>query len=107
MKLDTLIADSGHVVSGSSNADITGICYDSRRVENGNIFFAMARDAEQNQNNIDEALSRGARAVVVRRWSGASRPAAILIESERPRRLMGLAAARFYNRPSRGLDLIG
>jgi UDP-N-acetylmuramoyl-L-alanyl-D-glutamate--2,6-diaminopimelate ligase len=107
MKLDTLIADSGYVVSGSSNADITGICYDSRRVENGNIFFAMARDAEQNQNNIDEALSRGARAVVVRRWSGASRPAAILIESERPRRLMGLAAARFYNRPSRGLDLIG
>ena len=45
--------------------------------------------------------------MVVRKWSGASRPAATLIECEYPRRLMALAAARFYDWPSRRLELIG
>ena len=107
MKLGALIAGADYIVDGSLDTDVSGICYDSRRVARGDIFFALARDPEQNQNNIDEAFSRGARAVVMRKWSGASRPAATLIECEHPRRLMGLAAARFFEWPSRRLDLIG
>jgi UDP-N-acetylmuramoyl-L-alanyl-D-glutamate--2,6-diaminopimelate ligase len=108
MKLSALIADADYSVEGSLDVDITGIAYDSRRVEAGNIFFALARDAGQNQNNINEAFSRGTRAVAMRKWSGgASRPAATLIECEQPRRLMALAAGRWFNRPSRRLELIG
>ncbi len=82
--------------------------YDSRRAQPGNIFFALARDPDANQDNINQAFSRGARALVVRKWSGgASRPAATLIVCEQPRRLMALAAGRFFNWPSRRLDLIG
>ena len=36
-----------------------------------------------------------------------ARPAATIIESSAPRRLMGLAASRFFNAPSLRLDLIG
>ncbi len=107
MKLDALIAGADYLVNGSLDLDVTGIGYDSRRVARGNIFFALARDPGQNQNNINEAFSRGARAVVVRKWSGASRPAATLIQCEQPRRLMGLAASRFFDCPSRRLELIG
>jgi UDP-N-acetylmuramoyl-L-alanyl-D-glutamate--2,6-diaminopimelate ligase len=107
MNLDALIAGADYLVNGSLETDVTGICYDSRRVARGNIFFALARDPGQNQNNIDEALRRGARAVVVRKWSGALRPAATLIECEHPRRLMALAAARFFDWPSRRVELIG
>ncbi len=45
--------------------------------------------------------------MVVRKWGGASRPAATLIESEQPRRLMALMASRFFDWPSRRLELIG
>ena len=108
MKLDALIAGVDYSVKGSLDVDLTGIAYDSRRVEPGNIFFALARDAAQNQDNINEAFSRGTRAVAMRKWSGgASRPAATLIECEEPRRLMALAAARWFNWPSRRLELIG
>jgi UDP-N-acetylmuramoyl-L-alanyl-D-glutamate--2,6-diaminopimelate ligase len=107
MKLGALIAGADYAVNGSLDVDVTGVAYDSRRAAPGNIFFALARDDEQNSNNINEAFSRGTRAVVVRKWSGASRPAATLIECEQPRRLMALAAGRFFDWPSRRLDLIG
>jgi UDP-N-acetylmuramoyl-L-alanyl-D-glutamate--2,6-diaminopimelate ligase len=107
MKLDALIAGADCQVSGSADVEVTGICYDSRRAAPGNVFFALARDAQQNQHNIDEALRRGARAVVVRQWSGASRPAATLLQCEQPRRLMALMAGRFFDWPSRRLELIG
>ncbi len=45
MKLDALIAGADCLVNGSPEADVTGIRYDSRRVEPGNIFFGLARDA--------------------------------------------------------------
>jgi UDP-N-acetylmuramoyl-L-alanyl-D-glutamate--2,6-diaminopimelate ligase len=107
MKLGALIAGADYAVNGSLDVDITGLAYDSRRAEPGNFFFALARDPEQNQNNIDQALSRGARAVAVRKWSGASRPAATLIQCDQARRLMALAAGRFFEWPSRRLELIG
>ncbi len=108
MNLDALISGGVDLrVNGSLDADITGIAYDSRRVEPGNIFFALARDPEQNQSNINQALSRGARVVVVRKWSGTARPAATLIECAQPRHLMAQAAARFFQFPSRRVELIG
>ena len=80
MKSGALIAGADYTVNGSLDVDVTGVCYDSRRAQPGNIFFALARDPDSNQDNINQAFSRGARAVVVRKWSGgASRPAATLI----------------------------
>jgi UDP-N-acetylmuramoyl-L-alanyl-D-glutamate--2,6-diaminopimelate ligase len=108
MKLGALIAGADYSVNGSLDVDVTGVCYDSRNAQPGNIFFALARDPDSNQNNINQAFSRGAHAMVVRKWSGgASRPAATLIVCEQPRRLMALAAGRFFDWPSRRLDLIG
>lgn len=43
MKLGTLIAGADYAVEGSLDVDVTGIAYDSRHVEAGNIFFALAR----------------------------------------------------------------
>jgi UDP-N-acetylmuramoyl-L-alanyl-D-glutamate--2,6-diaminopimelate ligase len=107
MKLDALISGDGRLVNGSPEVEITGVSYDSRTVRPGNLFFALARDPEQNEQHINEALSRGARAVVMRKWSGGSRPAASLIECKEPRRIMAIAAARFFEQPSRRLELIG
>ena len=109
MKLAELIAngDVRHI-EGDSAVEITGLAYDSRKTNPGDLFFSTARDSVQNRANIEHALSRGARAVVVKGWDGAAaRPAATIVECERPRLLMGVAASRFYDAPSQRIDLIG
>jgi UDP-N-acetylmuramoyl-L-alanyl-D-glutamate--2,6-diaminopimelate ligase len=109
MKLDALIARSEvQRMIGDPEAAVSGLSYDSRQVKAGDIFFSTARDEEQARANSQEALSRGARAVVVRRWTTENaHPGATIIESAWPRRLMGLAASRFFNAPSKHLELIG
>ena len=95
-------------IDGDLNVEITGLSYDSRQTRPGHLYFSTARDATRNRANIDDALNRGARAVVVGGWDGGTaRPAATLLESERPRRLMGAVASRFFGAPSERVDLIG
>ncbi len=95
-------------VHGDAELEISGLSYDSRLTRPGDLFFSLARDERQSRAHLDEALNRGARAVVVRGWDGgAARPAVTVIECDRPRLLMGTAASQFYNAPSRRLDLVG
>jgi len=108
VKLAELLAVAdGYTVHGGRELEIAGLSYDSRRVNAGDLFFSLARDAHQNRAHLREALGRGARAVVVERWCENERPAATLIEAEKPRRLMAAIAERFYHAPSERLDLIG
>ncbi|HKV55342.1 MAG TPA: UDP-N-acetylmuramoyl-L-alanyl-D-glutamate--2,6-diaminopimelate ligase [Candidatus Binataceae bacterium] len=109
MRLAELIAgvEVGAVI-GDANAEISGLAYDSRKVNPGDLFFSTARNQAQERANLEEALNRGARALVVRRRvDEAMRPTVTIIECERPRRLMGVAASHFYGAPSRRMDLIG
>jgi UDP-N-acetylmuramoyl-L-alanyl-D-glutamate--2,6-diaminopimelate ligase len=95
-------------IDGDVNVEITGLSYDSRQARPGHLYFSTAREATRNRANIDDALNRGARAVVVGGWDGGTaRPAATLVVSERPRLLMGAAASRFFRAPSERVDLIG
>jgi len=95
-------------IDGDLNVEITGLSYDSRQTWPGHLYFSTARDAKRNRANIEDALNRGARAVVVGGWDGGvARPAVTLVESERPRLLMGAVASRFFGAPSGRVDLIG
>jgi len=68
----------------------------------------MARDAARRRVNIEDALNRGARALVVLGEDGGiARSAVTLVASERPRLLMGAAASRFFGAPSERVNLIG
>ena len=93
-------------VTGDLEDEITGLSYDSRTAKPGDLFFSTARDEAQNRANVDDAYKRGARAAVVRGWNGeAARSAFTLIECDRPRVAMGVAASRFFGAPSRRVDL--
>ena len=109
LTLSELIADGGpQRVLGDPGVIVAGLTYDSRQVKPGDLFFSTARDHEQERAHVQQALNRGACAVVVRRWvADDARPAATIIESDSPRRLMGLVASRFFNAPSRRLELVG
>ncbi len=109
MKLDQLLEGlEVQRINGDLSVEITGLSYDSRQTRPGHLYFSTARDAKQNRANLEDALNRGARAVVVGGWDGGvARPAATLVESERPRLLMGAVASRFFGAPSERVDLLG
>ena len=81
MKLAELIAGEPDLrVHGEAGVEVAGLSYDSRRAKPGDLFFSLARDREQARANIDDALNRGARVVVMKGWDGgeAARPAVTL-----------------------------
>jgi UDP-N-acetylmuramoyl-L-alanyl-D-glutamate--2,6-diaminopimelate ligase len=109
MKLRELIATAEvQRVLGDLEVAVSGLAYDSKQIKPGDIFFSTARNQTEGRAHIQDALRRGARAVVVRSWADDdARPPVTIIESASPRRLMGIAASRFFNAPSKRLDLIG
>jgi UDP-N-acetylmuramoyl-L-alanyl-D-glutamate--2,6-diaminopimelate ligase len=109
VKLAELIAglELGRI-EGDAEVEISGVSYDSRKAGPGHLFFALARDAERNRANIQDAFDRGARAVVVRSGGGGTAlPAVPFVYCGEPRRMMAAVAARFFGSPSERVDLIG
>jgi UDP-N-acetylmuramoyl-L-alanyl-D-glutamate--2,6-diaminopimelate ligase len=86
--------------------EVAGIQYDSRRVNAGDLFFAFPGSHADGRRFAQDALSRGALAVV----AGSPAPedlAARWIEVEHGRQTLALAARNFYQRPDERLGLTG
>ncbi|HEY2663811.1 MAG TPA: Mur ligase family protein, partial [Candidatus Binataceae bacterium] len=108
MRLADLIAGYESRVAGDSNVEIRGLSYDSRTTQTGDLFFALAQNPEQKLKHLDEALNRGAGAIVTSGGGGwEPHRTAVVVECARPRRLRAAAASRFYREPSASLDLVG
>jgi UDP-N-acetylmuramoyl-L-alanyl-D-glutamate--2,6-diaminopimelate ligase len=102
MRLDELIpADAP---GASAAVQITGLSYDSRTVEPGDLFFCVSGLREDGHTFAGRALERGAAALVVERPLGLGAPE-VVVESARA--AMGPIAARFYGDPSSALRVVG
>jgi UDP-N-acetylmuramoyl-L-alanyl-D-glutamate--2,6-diaminopimelate ligase len=85
---------------------ITGLEYDSRRVEPGYLFFAFAGSKTDGREFAQAAMGKGAAAVV----SELPPPVEFQgpwIEVERGRKALALASRNFYNKPDERLGLTG
>ncbi|MGA3189845.1 MAG: UDP-N-acetylmuramoyl-L-alanyl-D-glutamate--2,6-diaminopimelate ligase [Bryobacteraceae bacterium] len=85
---------------------VTGLAYDSRVVEKGFLFFAFPGSRVDGTGFAQEAIARGACAVV----SEMPRPegfAAAWIEAEHGRRALAAAARNFYKRPDERVHFTG
>ncbi len=91
---------------GRADVAVQGLACDSRRVRDGYVFFAFAGQFADGHDYVDEAVKRGAAAVVVER-SVPAPPGAACVRVPDTRRAMAHAAAVFFGRPSRGLVLVG
>jgi len=91
---------------GDLQAEIGCLCYDSRQVVSGSLFFALPGEQADGHAFIADAIDKGARAVVMqRRLSLPGSVAGIVVDD--PRRAMGLMARNFYGDPTQGLPLVG
>lgn len=106
-KLGRLLqAVPGAVLEGAAATEISSLACDSRRVQPGALFFALPGGTTDGSLYIEDAVRRGAVAVVcekgVRVGNG---PAAVRVE--RPRLAMADLAAEFHGHPSQRLQVIG
>lgn len=91
--------------SGDLNVEITGICFDSRKVQKGDLFVAL------NGKNIDgcvflfDAISHGAAAALIE--GNRNNIEIPVIKVKNARAALSEVSAKFYDKPSEKIKLIG
>jgi UDP-N-acetylmuramoyl-L-alanyl-D-glutamate--2,6-diaminopimelate ligase len=96
---------SAKSVHGSVDREITGIRYDSRRVTPGNLFVAVRGASFDGHSFIEQAVDKGAVAVVGEQAALSQRATAIVVPDSRE--ALARLAATFFGDPSRKLKMIG
>ena len=84
--------------------EISSIHYNSKEVLPGSLFVAIPGFKSDGHNFIDDAVSRGAAAVLVQK---PVKNNAVVIEVENTRKMLGIISAQFYDNPSQHIVLIG
>jgi UDP-N-acetylmuramoyl-L-alanyl-D-glutamate--2,6-diaminopimelate ligase len=90
----------------TASIEITRVEMDSRQCEPGTLFFALAGESAHGASFVDDAVGRGAVAVV----SGAklkSDVANIVVPEDRLRSLLAHASSTIVGRPDQRLELVG
>ncbi len=110
MKLKDLLAVIEPLkVVGDENVEITGIQFDSRKVETGNLFVAQVGTAVDGHEFIDGCVAKGAAAVVLSKDeflpAAASDMCYVLVENTD--KALGLMASKWFGEPSRKMKLVG
>ncbi|MFQ5993996.1 MAG: UDP-N-acetylmuramoyl-L-alanyl-D-glutamate--2,6-diaminopimelate ligase [Acidiferrobacterales bacterium] len=107
-RLDQLLADIADV-GGVSDCEISGLSLDSRQVGAGDLFLAIPGTALDGRLFIQQALARGAAAVLCERGGDPdlSNLAVPVVHANDLRRKIGLIADRFFGSPSQKLVVIG
>lgn len=93
-------------VQGQQDLEIKGLAYDSRRVRPGYLFAALDGALEQGRSYIDDAVKRGAIAVLSgdNTWN---RAGVTHIRVADARQALAEIACAYHDHPSSRLDLIG
>lgn len=105
MNLSKLIAGSRYRLSGTTDPEITGIEYDSRKVTPGTLFVALPGAHVDGRQFIAGALAAGAAAIV----SNSADDATVVphIFADNPLHALAALSAAFYDHPDRKMRLIG
>lgn len=106
MKLSELLKDSGVLCPAEiQNKELTGIEYDSRKIQSGNLFVCLTGEHTDGAVYAADAEFRGAAAVLAEEsLSDLSVP---VLHTEDSRRALSILAANFYGRPSQKLRMFG
>ena len=107
MKLGELLERVQPVETGvDQNTEVTSLAYDSRRADKGCVFFAIEGEQADGHLFVEDAIRRGAIAIVSERKAPAGL-AGQWVRVRKIRRALSEAAKRFYDDPDLKLQLIG
>jgi UDP-N-acetylmuramoyl-L-alanyl-D-glutamate--2,6-diaminopimelate ligase len=94
-------------VKGSLDRPISGLVLDSRRVVPGAVFFALPGRRTDGASFIDEAVSRGAVAIVAEKLPAFSPAKVTFIQVADARAALALVSQRYFKFPDRDLSVVG
>lgn len=105
MKLDELLANIDVLSkAGDVGVDVTGVRYDSRMVEPGSVFVAIRGEEADGNDFVDEAVRRGAAAIVSEAVPRGSTP---WVQVPSDRAALAALAAGYFARPTGQMSLVG
>ena len=104
MELDKLIENLDCEKYNYANVEITGLSYNSKTTDTGNIFICLVGENTDGHNYVKSAEENGAVALVVEHKVDSSLPQ-IIVKSTR-KQIADIADA-FYGSPSKSINLIG
>ena len=113
MTLDRILEGCGVIsVEGNVSIEIKAVCNDSRKVVRGALFVAVKGFASDGHSYIRTAVEKGAVAVIYEdQETAGSQTEGVqgltMIKVESSRYALAIAAANFYDNPSRKLTLVG
>ncbi|MDK2835877.1 MAG: UDP-N-acetylmuramoyl-L-alanyl-D-glutamate--2,6-diaminopimelate ligase [Thermosediminibacterales bacterium] len=93
-------------ISGDKNVEVRGITYDSRKVKSGFVFVAIKGFEKDGHDFIQDAINRGAVAVISQKSICIS-PPTVFIHVEDSRQALAEISAAYYDYPFRKLKVIG
>jgi UDP-N-acetylmuramoyl-L-alanyl-D-glutamate--2,6-diaminopimelate ligase len=97
MKLRDLFSDDAVMDAQAGEVAVTGLAMDSRAVQPGDLFFALAGAKTDGARFIEQAIASGAVAVAGQHLPEADRRVPS-VATPNPRRALALAAAKFFSR---------
>ena len=104
IKLSRLLEGVDVLEAPPTDPEVTGLCYDSRRLKPGDCFVAIAGSHTDGHRYVETALRDGAVAAVVQRRVGTAWPQVVVPDT---RRALALMSSTLYAHPSRDLVVIG
>lgn len=105
MKLETLIENLQYKeLMNFEDVEITGISYNSKTTKSGDIFVCLVGEHSDGHEYFKSAVEAGARAFMVEKEIDCHLPQVIVKST---RRQIADIAVKFYNHPSKQLNLIG
>lgn len=105
MTVSELFAEIPCTIKGDPDTEISGVCYDSRCVKPGDMFYCISGFSTDGNNYAEAAACGGAAAIVTSREHPDLDIPQVLVDSDR--RAMALSSAAFYGTPAAKMRMVG
>lgn len=92
---------------GPDDINISGLDFDTRRIQNGSVFVAQKGYSVDGHDFIQEAIKKGAVVILCEYIPANPKPGIIYLKLDNTREALGLIASELYGNPSSKLKLVG
>ena len=108
MKIKDILANCNLLeIVGEKDVDIVDITFDSRKVGQGTLFFAVKGTQVDGHDYIDGAIEKGASVIVCEKLPRKKAENVTYVKVDNSAYVLGVGASNFFGNPSEKLKLVG